>query len=245
MQEIKGKVEENPHYMVVEEDRHAQLLVSEEEEKIRIFGSDGTISSPRIPIRESDVIERAISQITQWAKLYNILYSENSESNMSVEFNIKRVEGTRGPTTIGEPEISFNAGEKVRLQVKNTSSKKLYLTILDLSSDGSSKMLYPIAGEEEFLAPDSTPWEEEFETFVPGDLPQVRDMLKLIATEEPVSFGFLEQDPIRGFDDPISANGLKALLADVVMKSRGTKPFVSNVGSWTTRLVVYDIKKPK
>ncbi len=247
LQKIKGKIEDNPHYMVVEECGNAQLLLKEEQGKVQISGCDGVISSPAISINESSVVERTIEQIANWAKWFNVLSIENPQSNMNVSFSIERADSrrTRGPITIGNPELTLEDGQNITLTAENTGSNKFYFAILDLSSDGSISTIYPPRGVNDPLVPDSEPWEVNTETFVPEELTEVRDILKLIVTEEPVDFSILEQEATRELDGSRELDGLTALLADSVMKSRGAKPVRMNVDNWTTRLAVFEVVKKR
>ena len=106
-------------------------------------------------------------------------------------------------------QIVFEEGEYVAFQVNSTHDKPVYVSLLDFGLSGAVSLVHPEAGAQEQLRPNG--WftvgtRDEFdslafpETFPFADDPvhsapgEGLETVKLIVTENPVDFGFLNQE---------------------------------------------------
>jgi hypothetical protein len=98
---------------------------------------------------------------------------------------------------------SVAAGEPVTVILANHSNVRLYLSLLNLSFDGSVSQVYPAPGAAEFIEPSST-WNKPLMACLPkGRTEPIRDILKLFLTTEPTDFSFLEQQAVRSVPSPL------------------------------------------
>ena len=132
------------------------------------------------------------------------------------------------------------------VEVTNNSQSNLYMSLLDLSSDGSVALVYPTQGQEEFIAPGKT-WNKTLVSFAPKDRDSVFDVLKLVATTSPSDFGFLQQDAVREAP-PLprvqyrGRNPLEQLLANAAIgTTRGVA--IVKVEDWVTAERVLEVRR--
>lgn len=202
-------------------------------------GGDPTDIAPRVAVDDPQVVPKVSKHVQQWAKWFNILGIENAQPAFGLAFRIKAAEGAgREARSLAGRELSLavTAGTKVTIEAENTSTRNLYLAVLDLSSDGSVSLVYPEAGQQEYVEPGKT-WSREVETFVPNGFDSVVDILKVFATTSPAEFSFLRQGAVRGERSLAQTRGprnpLEELLGSAALgTTRGMRPV--KTGDWTT-----------
>lgn len=177
--------------------------------------SDGFPLSPPVP-----TAEKLAGQLSKWAKWYNLHHLDN----------------------IRGPEVQFDADDasslkdrdKLELRVENKSSRDLYISILDLSTDGSIEVSYPPDQGAAELLPAGGSITHRLEMFVPEGRSTVRDTFKLFASTKPIDLRPITQEGIKGAPDLASSGDpLNDLLAESAGKLRGSRPV--DTGQWTTR----------
>src|SRR5262249_31289270 len=131
----------------------------------------------------------------------------------------------------------------VCLWIKNTSSKSLNVTVLDLQPDWGITQVYPGGPGDRFVEIDAG--EEQFlplRAGLPGDYTEGRDFLKVFATLDAADFRWLELPVL---DKPIEkragtrgpGNPLEALLAAVNEEQPQTRtltPAANPSKEWVT-----------
>ena len=153
---------------------------------------------------------------------------------------------TRDPLLrVGKPDGGVWEGENIEATVKNMSARDLYVTILDLSSDGSISIAYPPdAGAAEVLKP-GLAVSKVFKTFVPPGRSTVTDVLKVFCMSRPIDFRPLVRPGIR--DVNTAADPLEDLLTDAFAQRQvvpmEAKPL--SLGDWTTAQRVLVVKKKR
>ena len=201
LQTIKTELKEYKYIETVAEASGYDLLLRQEDNEIITEGRDPTEISPRVRVSDTDVVEHLMKRLTEWAKWFNIHAISNAAPAFEINFTIKPIDKKESSIAgAQESEIGniFIDGEQFQCVVENRSKKGLYISILDISSDGSIAVLHPEPpGAIEKLAPGDT-LTQAFETYVPEDRKSVIDILKVFATEEPLDFRFLSQESIRG-----------------------------------------------
>src|ERR1051325_4557910 len=111
------------------------------------------------------------------------------------KLKIEKEEATNPP--IDSQEYSFDQGELLRLEIENQSNSDLYVTLFDISTDGSIQILYPPTGAAISL-PKGTKVKPDALIFKLGG-PAVLETYKLIAATEkkgPSDYAFLQQSAV-------------------------------------------------
>jgi hypothetical protein len=111
------------------------------------------------------------------------------------KLKIEKEEAINPP--IDTQEYSFDQGELLRLEIENQSNSDLYLTLFDISSDGSIQILYPPTGAATSL-PKGAKVKPDALIFKLGG-PAGLETYKIIASTEkkgPSDYAFLEQSAV-------------------------------------------------
>jgi hypothetical protein len=227
------------------------LLLRELDKKIVTEGADTSVVSPPIAVSEEGVVNHVVKQITDWAKWFNLLSLDNSPpaAKISLTINAIRDGETRDPFAhIDRTEAVLREGEKFECILENNSRRDLYVSLLDLSTDGSVAVIYPYPeGASELLKP-GTRDTLRFETFVPAERDSVMDVIKLFATSQPVDFHRFTQPPVHGgqrgnlppgLNDPL----YKLLEQATLGISRGARPAAVKMGDWATAERVFKVRR--
>jgi hypothetical protein len=159
------------------------LLVREEAGAIVIEAGAPTAIAPRVPVTDDNAVSRAVDSITRWAKWFNLLAIENEGSGLDVKLELKVPDAAaRASDRLIDRDVTLTLpeGAAITVQVTNGSSERLYFALLDLSTDGSIALVYPVRGAQEFIAPGGT-WKATLRTVVPPGQASIRDILKVIA----------------------------------------------------------------
>jgi hypothetical protein len=137
--------------------------------------------------------------ILKWAHWFYLMSMDNPGSPLKVELTVSK-KGTRGETRgldqIGKAEMTFKAGETASIVVTNSSTRKLYVTVLALSTDGTVAVLLPDSAQQGAaveLAPGKSYPPIEPTASIPECISSTRDIIKVIATSVPVDLRELEQ----------------------------------------------------
>jgi len=241
LQSIKSAAASLPYLQVVTDPAISNLRVREVDGKVLTLAPDGTALSPPIPANDPEVIRRSVQRIKDWARWFNILSIVNTQPSVSVEFSIMAGQKRDALSQIGKSDMSIGEGDVVEAVVKNTSTRDLYISILDLSSDGSIAVAYPPdQGASEVLQP-GKPVTIKLKGSVPSGLSSVTDILKVFASSHPIDLTPLTRAPIRSVSD--GADPLQALLENVVSGRRSV--VVVKLGDWTTAQRVIAVKRKK
>src|SRR5213075_1487713 len=131
------------------------------------------------------------------AKWFNILTISNAQSDLEIQFSIKASATRDLFARAGRPDAGVFEDEKIEATIKNVSAKDLYISMLDLSSDGSISVVYPAEqGAAEVLKPGLT-LTKTFTTVVPKGRSIVTDILKVFASSRPIDLSPLSGAAIR------------------------------------------------
>jgi hypothetical protein len=147
---------------------------------------------------------------------------------------------------VGRPDMGVWEGEKIEATLTNGSERDVYVAILDLSSDGSISVVYPVEqGAAEVLKPGQK-LSRTFTTFIPkGHLvKRVTDILKVFASYKPIDLRPLTQGTIRDIGE--EGSDLQALLDDSSNVTRGISAVLTNrvdLGTWASVQRVLVVKR--
>ncbi|MGI9315690.1 MAG: caspase family protein [bacterium] len=231
--EIKSHLSELNVVELVDSPELALLSVVQQDQRITVQTGDLEQLTSPVLTSEPDHVEQItnrVKDIVHWRTLRDL---RNPFSDLQIEFDF---EISNSPDRGLNPS-SVTPGERVTYRVKNTNTDRaLYLYVLDVSSDGSVGLLYPPAGEQQTLAPGAT-LKKEIEMYLPQGLGSVTDVLKVIATTEPIEPFVFPQGSLRDAGPPPGTRAgqdpLTLFLADASRGMRASRPV--NVGTWVTK----------
>ncbi len=137
-----------------------------------------------------------------------------------------------------QQDFGFDQGAYFKFQIENQSGKDMYVTLIDLSTDGSIQVLYPPEGAGELVKNGGkiTP-QSVFETTGPAGY----ETFKIIATTDQTDFHFLTQSGVsRGDRSP-----LESLMDLALGRTRAKITKVAGVDDWTTAQIDFVISQNK
>lgn len=134
-------------------------------------------------------------------------------------------------------DFSFDQGEYFKFKIENQSGKDMYITLFDLSTDGSIQILFPPEGAGELVKNgDSIILPSVFETTGPPGA----ETFKIIATTDPTNFHPLTQrGVIRG------RSPLESLMEVALGRTRAKVTKVASIDDWTTSQIDFVISDKK
>jgi len=212
--------------LVEDPDAFSHLILRRRGDRLRIVGSDGFVRTDSIPLGEEG-IARVVSALRQEAIGKQLADMENPGQTFGVSLAL-----SDGRTRFGIGEfISFHA----------TSERDGYLTLVDLSTDGTVTLLYPnpyqtqahISAGETVSLPSE---EMDFQFIVQP--PSGRGMVRAFVTAEPLPLEFNQQDWATGGED------FARQISDALKKASGPapgSPDAVRLDTWGTASLVYDI----
>jgi len=185
--------------------------------------------------------------LEQLAKLRALKSLVNRTSTLKRGFRLTpiRVMGTRSESgfkierqdLLSADQLTYpsRVGDYFKFQIENLTSKDMYVTLFDLSTNGTIEILFPPAGAAELLrAGDKITPRELFEVTGPSGY----ETFKIIATTEKTDFSFLKQMAVMKGRSPLES------LMDLVLSPRGTTVVkVAGQDDWTTGQIDFVIKE--
>ena len=138
-----------------------------------------------------------------------------------------------------QPDFAFDQGEHFKFKIENQSGKDMYITLFDLSTDGSIQILYPPEGAGELVKNgDQITLQSVFETTGPAGY----ETFKIIGTTDLTNFSFLTQKAVsRG----TSRSPLESLMDLALVRTRAKVTKVASVDDWTTSQIDFVISDKK
>jgi Caspase domain len=246
LQSVNAALAALPYVEMVSDPATSHMQIRESGGRVLTLAADATTLSPPVATNAPNLVNRLTEQVKGWAKWFNILSISNPQSNLVIEFSIK-ASATKDPLArVGRPDAGIFEDERIEASIKNVSGQDLYLSMLDLSSDGSISVVYPSEqGAAEVLKPGLT-LAKTFTTVVPKGRSVVTDILKVFASSRPIDLTPLSGAAIR--EATAETDPLQLLLEASSGISRaavalGTKPV--SLGGWTTAQRVLVVKRKK
>ena len=175
------------------------LLEGSELQKLSVLSLNG-------PNPKQAVLDR----IAHWVRWNSILAIENPSPTIDVDLRVHRA----GVPQSEPPPESISAGicgqgtgnsTEIAISVTNRSEKDLYIVLLDLASDGSVNILYPRASIPDSLPAGAT-LPRKIGACVPGDREVSVDIIKVIASTEPISPRVFQLGPVPRSRAPLSSS---------------------------------------
>jgi hypothetical protein len=217
-----------PQMEVVSDASRCHLQLEESDGKILILSADGRTTSNPVSVTSAEPVEHLVRQMRSWAKWFNVLSIRSAFAGPEIQVKVRAGQGgaSRDPfQNVGKADAVVSAGERVTIDIANTSSRDVYVTILDLSTDGSIAVIYPKVGGASELLKAGLSLSQNFTPFVPPGRSSVNDIIKVFASTKPIDLSPNTQTGIRdlrgedAIDDP-----LNDLIAEADGISRGLMP---------------------
>lgn len=200
---------------------------------------------PPLPLTETQSAPRLVHRLVHLAKFYNILELRSSDATadglVTIELN--------GP-------MIYAPGETVQLKLTNTltpdpanpnaPSRLLNIAVFDLTEDWSVTQIYPTSASFEPVDPGRS-IDLEFQATLPEGKSEIRDVIKVFATQTTADFHWLElsaldqpSSPTRGRSLPSAP--LEQLFAELTGQAfpadlRRYTPISAPQATWTTAQV--------
>jgi len=200
----------------------AELILADAGKGLVLKGAD---LRPLLVVDASaSATKRIANAAIQWAKWLNVQKLGNSLSDLPVRMSLELPAGSRGNELMD--------GDALIVNIQNDSSQPVYVTLLDLSSDGSVSIWYPLSDQVDAVAA-GKPLRKQIDMFVPDGVTHVSDTVKLIATTTQIDAGLFVQPPITDSRAAIGKTALDLLFESFASGgSRNGRP--SAVTSWMT-----------
>lgn len=245
LQSIAQQLQKIPNIEVVDKASLCNLQLKEAGGKIQTLGADSSTLSTPVAVDDPAMVNKIVSQVRAWMKWFGVLSIRNARPDIELQFTLQGSEARDPMARAGRPDMGVKAGESIVATLKNDSERDVYVSILDLSSDGSISVVYPVEqGVQAVLKPGSK-LSRSLTTFVPKGRSVVTDILKVFASYKPIDLSPLTQGGIRSISGD-DADPLADLLADAAGDSRGVSALGSkqvDLGSWTAVQRVLVVKR--
>ena len=132
--------------------------------------------------------EETLGPDNRWTRWFNILAVSNPNPSLKVEFELNRLTDME-TTQEGQylRALIAKEGESIQAILTNNTITDLNFLIFDLSSDGNISKIYPMEDGIASIKPDLI-WNNIFEAFVPEQMDEAKDIIKIFVSTEPFYF---------------------------------------------------------
>jgi hypothetical protein len=163
------------------------VLFSEIGDQLKLLDPSATVEFASIP--KAGITPELISKtVRRWSSWILAVRTSNPTAVFKGIFSVTRPQNSKEAKGWFTPEQTFRNGDEIEICVKNASDQPWFFTLLDFSSDGSISQVYPPAGGlPEPLAAQGE-WKRTTTVSIPVGKKRVRDVLKVIFSQQPVDF---------------------------------------------------------
>ncbi len=240
---LDERLADHPALERVDSPADAMLLLEHQEDSITLRSGDLEQLASPLPVSTPNLGNRVVAMIgdvVHWRSLRDL---RNPHSGLSVGFDFELKDNPGR----GLNPAAVTPGQHLVYRVRNEEAETpLFVYVLDISSDGSVALLYPPPGEQQALSAGAV-LEREIEMYLPPDIAQVTDVLKVIATTEPVDASVFPRGSLRASERATGSRAnmdpLSQFLADATRGARAGRPV--NVASWVTAERSVRIRPPE
>ena len=214
------------------------VLCNERTNKIEVRRASSSTPMIGLPLdqKASESLQQILKDFWRWKHLYR-LQQDNPSANVQLRTFPVIVTLDRNGLALERPSpypnhpptkhLAEPSNSHFMMELTNTSKNPLYVTILELGSDGSVDVLFPTNknSTDNLIAADGKPHIPDYRPYVykiRGPVGQ-RSLLKLIATRDPIDLsGAIQGSLQRGTDrSGDRTSPLARLLLDLVTGERG------------------------
>lgn len=138
-------------------------------------------------------------------------------------------------------DVTVNLGEIVEVKLKNTSPRELYVTLFNISADGSIKIFYPPTDtlQPGSLQPGASVTLRKKLQFTP---PIGEELFKVIATTSPVDFRFLQRRGVSRGEARSPLATVLGLASNALSRGTAEVPAIDPVTEWIVNEVTVTLK---
>ncbi len=186
--DISEQLKNVPGIAMVSPDKNSRLIVTLDEsgDNILLLDAGSEIELDRISVNIPTAASEVRNKLNWWISWISKLNLTNSVASLNAEFTVRKDTGGQSREVVTRDQV-FKDQDQVTLLALNKSNTRMYFTILDYSTGGAIQQVYPPLGSDEQLAP-GVPWHHTFPVFCPTGKKQVRDIVRLVLTRQPVDF---------------------------------------------------------
>lgn len=155
------------------------------------FGPDGVLR-----FETAGGVGSVVDAVEGWSRWRQLVQLDAPPGGPSVELVL---EGTRaGPASDPLAPVELTAGQPLDIVVTNNSDGPIYLGLFDLPANGRVALVAPLPGESGRLAPGETLRRSVMPVMAPSwPDASIVDVVRLVATTQPVDWTHVEQQPLR------------------------------------------------
>lgn len=241
--QVKDALGRVPAIALADDATGARLVVRQDQARILIQSGDLELLVPPVPAASANAHERVVDQVKDIVHWMVVLDLRNPASAMNVGFELRRAGEPRG--ALAPKELS--SGGELVFRIENQDTRPLYVYVLDVSSDGSIELVFPPRGEQQQLRAGGS-IERRLRMTVPSGWPSVLDVIKVLATIQPIDASVFPRGPIRSAPEARSADigrdPLARLLADAMRGKRAATDVTVAADSWVTVQKAVRIRNP-
>ena len=257
-------------FQLVDREESPDLVVRREREAAAVSLIKGDLApkggeaaiSPPVREDEAGAIDHVMDQLNSWARWLRLSRLKNPKGVQLASFEVRRVTADGRVQVANDRDfLRVQSGEPMELTITNESRDDIYVTILDLSSDGEVSLVYPRHVPKP-LPPGVDDKDRQSKavtipltTTLNPEVNTVRDELRMIVTRQPVDLRFLEQSAPKGLDylhdDPPpktkavekSADPLARLMAQAGLAQRRIVLAPVGMDDWSTITRLVEVVK--
>ena len=234
---IRTTLTDSKALRLVNTETDARLIVRVQAGHFSISSGDLELISTPVPIDRENTVDTIVQRVEDQAHWLRVVELQNPNAQVAIDFQLRRFDETE-PTA---PLRDIAPGDYIAYTVTNRSDKALYITVLDVSSDGSISVLYPpVEGEQQALPAgsefrDGDDANNKIRITLPDGRLSVIDTFKVIASEQPIDPKIFPRGAFRGGTRSAPAPGdlMSQFIADTVLGERGSEREVT-IDNWTT-----------
>ena len=228
---VQKALAQMPAVKLVDDETGARLVIRQDQAAITVRSGDLELLVPPVSIADANAAGRVVEQVEDIVHWMMVLELRNPTSTIRVGFDIRRADDP--PGTPAPREVA--SGTVLAYRIENQHDQPLYIYVLDVSSDGSIGPLYPRGGQQELPAGGS--FERRIRMSVPVGHTAVLDVIKVLATRQPIDPSIFPQGSIKGASEVRGravADPLSRLLSEAMRGKRAAEDVTVRPDSWAT-----------
>ena len=193
------------------------LVVTEEKNVIAIQGEPGLSLYSEVALGGADPVQATLDQLEQWVRWFNV--RELKPSFADIDVSIKLVSGEKEART-----LTIEDGALFAVKIHNDSDTTIYINLLNLTAEGRIRVFWPTNGLRAEIQPGDSFKTRQFPGQTKGR-DRVMDVIKLVATTEPVNLRSLQQAAIKSGKSELEKL-LESTMSDVERNTEARKDSV-------------------
>ncbi len=164
------------HQVSSEVDAH--FIIRQKGAEVIIENPAFGVMAPPVSISDPSYVQLVFDHMRNLAGWRTAADLNNPDTEFKIKLDIRNYSEQPGSAD----QLQVSSGTVMEYRVENNDSRELFVYLLDVSSDGSIKMLYPFQSEDRLSLQPGEFIENTIETFTPWDREAVVDVFKVIAT---------------------------------------------------------------